>query len=403
MLISLLSLLTALLVLFLPALQSIHLNELWLASFFVLAGTTTLLLFPIMKAILFNPLIKLEQKLTPHLFKLLKNDHLLNSINFMIFLFPLISYLFAFALISLDFTQKNIVLALWIFFFGVNLDLLRNYLKRISRYMDPSSTIDYFTREAKKAIVDSKDDKLWSALDDLSEISLQAIKNNKIALCNQSLNAFPIILKTFFDSSKSISRINQDENIEKATGLDEASYTVFYILQRIELIFSKALDSGFSNICSAIIVMLGKIIVNCASFDLSMVTFPVHVLGKFALKALQYRFDEIGALATSTLLEVSKTIINDNDLTYNELKDPFEAIINNLDAIAQATFKKDKTLNIAILTQSLKDLKALFQSEKMINHRDTPDIIRMIDRVLADFEALQQVMRSLPPLTGLGG
>lgn len=47
---------------------------------------------------------------------------------------------------------------------------------------------------------------------------------------------------------------------------------------------------------------------------------------------------EIGVKASLTLLEVSKSIIEEVDYTYADLKDPFFSIINGLEEIARDTF-----------------------------------------------------------------
>jgi hypothetical protein len=208
-------------------------------------------------------------------------------------------------------------------------------------------------------------------------------------------------MDVFFASSKSVARINVDKKIEKISGRDEASYTIFYLLQRLELINDRALEYRLETVCRQMIMTLGKIIVSCAKFDLSTVSFPTHFLAKFGLKALQHHFGEVGVLTTSTLLEIAKTILRDVDVTYSELQEPFQSIINGLDAIAKATFKKEKNTSIQVLTQPFEDLKSLFQLDKMVNHPDTPVIRHEIDRVLEEFTVLGQVMRAIPPIPNL--
>src|SRR5262249_32914221 len=160
-----------------------------------------------------------------------------------------------------------------------------------------------------KAIQNEKDEILWSSIDSLAEMALRSVEKSKIALSNQVLQNFPPIIQTFFASSKSISRINLDKETEKETGRDEASYTVFYLLQKLELINDKALQNRLETVCRQMVMVMGKIIIASAKFDLSMVSFPTHFLTKFGLKAQQHHFDEVAVLTTSTLLEIAKTIL----------------------------------------------------------------------------------------------
>lgn len=398
MLMTALSIIIAGLLLLYPSFYPIDLNKYPLPILMTIISTGFLFIVPLINTLFLFPLEKLEQKLIPHLVTRYQKDNSLRIGRLLIFFFIFISFLLAIAFAAIDFPHRVLGFAIWIIALGITIDLLRDSMKRMTHFLDPFYAVDLFTQEAKKSIQTERDPILWNSIDAISEVALQSVVQNKIALSTKSLNAFSPILSTFFASSKSISRINLDEDTEKKTGQDEASYTVFYLLQRLELINSKALENGLGTICSHMMVVLGKIIVLSAQYDLSMVSFPVHVLGKFAARAQQYRYDDVAALGTSTLLEVSKTIINDIDLTYADLKDPFDTIINNLNDIAQATFKKDKNVSIKMIAQPLRELRELFLSEKMANHRDTPEILQHIDSVLAEFEALEQVMRSLPPM-----
>lgn len=205
-------------------------------------------------------------------------------------------------------------------------------------------------------------------------------------------------MHSFYASSKSISRANVDVEVEKQTGQDEASYTLFYLLQRLELINDKALRNRLETICREMIMALGKIIVYGAELDLSLVSFPTHFLVKFGLKAQQHHFNEVAELTTSTLTEISKSIVNNVNLTYAELVDSFHSIINGLVSLAKGEFQQNKFANIKVLTQPLVDLKELMNNPKIANHRDAPAIRLEIDRALSEFQMLEQVMRALPPI-----
>lgn len=374
----------------------------FLAWSMIIGGTVALVLVPLMQMIALIPLQQLEQNLISRVVELFRRDYWTRLNHFFLLLFPLLSYSLAAFTLYGNLPHKELLFAGWLVALGIFLDLIRHDIKRTANFLNPYHLIDIFGKEAKKAAVDEKDQILWSSVDTLSEIALQAIERNRIALSTHTLNQFPPIMHTFFTSAKSISHVNQDQKIEKETGQDEASYTVFYTLQRLQSINERALRHHLDSVCSQIIIVLGKIIVYGAQFDLSMVTFPTHFLGKFATQAIANNYIDVGNIATSTLLEIARTIITEIDLTYAELDEPFTAIINSLDAIAKETFRKDKTVNIQIISQPLRDLRKLFENERVANHRDTPVIIQRIDNALAEFDALEQVIRTLPPLSSFG-
>jgi hypothetical protein len=124
----------------------------------------------------------------------------------------------------------------------------------------------------------------------------------------------------------------------------------------------------------------------------------LRFLGKLAKRAQDEGLEETALKASCILSEVAKAIMNDVDIKYLEIKDSYLSIINGLEVLAKGTFKRDKSTNISFLMQPFKDLKELFQSEKARDHQDTPVIMQNIDRVLGEFEALQLVMSTIPPI-----
>lgn len=399
MLITIFSVIVAALFLFYPFPQPLQVEIPFISQMMVVAGSIVLLILPFLYCIPLSSLLRLEQQLIPRLMAVFRRDRLTKMAFLLLFLFPFVSYLLA-ATLNLFQGMSGILFAIWMISFGLTLDLIRYTLRRLTNFLNPFYVTDTFKQEATKAIQDNEDTLLWSSIDNLTEVALRAIQDNRLALATQTLSEFPPIFHAFFASAKSISHTQSTEEkaIKQATGLDEASFTLLFFLQKLELINDHALAKRLESISRHAIVGLGKIIIYAAKLDLSLVSFPTYILGNMAVKAQQNNFGEVAALATSTLYEVAQTIINEVDLTYAELQEPFFAIANNLATIAQATFKKDKNINIAILIQPIKDLKALFQSEKMASHRDTPAIVQQIDGILAEFDALEQVMKTIPTI-----
>ena len=373
-------------------------------SIVMLAGGTTILLCTILLyALVLIPLERLGTKLIPNVMDIVRKDKALHIGRIYLLLFALISYVcLAFVSRISNVHYQDWFFLGWIVLFGISLDVLRDSWHRLANFLNPSQSVSHIAHEAITAIQNDQDPLLWSSIDSLAEIGVSAVEKSKLALCTQTLQAFPPIIQSFLASSKSISHIYHDRTVQ-GTGGDEASYTIFYLLQRLEVINDRALRDRLETVCRQMIMSLGKIIVHCARYDLSMVAFPTHFLTKFGLKAQQHHFDEVAELTTSTLLEVAKTILTEIDVTYAELQDPFKSIINGLDAIAKGAFKKRKDTSIKVLAQPFLDLKAMFQTEKMISHRDTPAIVAEIDKVIEEYAVLEQVLQTMPPIPEMGG
>lgn len=400
MLVTLVSLILAIILFFYTENYPIELHEGLLAAIITMGGVFILFLTAFFNIMILSPLERLEQKLVPNLMEIFKKNIGLRLSRLLLFIFPVASIFIA-ILIPSSLPHKFWLFLLWIILFGFAIDLFRLSWIGVANFLNPYYLVKKLEKEAQAAIRNGQDELLWDSIDGISEICLRSIEKSRIALSSQALQTFPSIYKLFFISSKSISRINLDTKVEKETGRDEASFTVYFLLQRLELITDRALNHRLETVIREVVTILSKIIIYASNFDLSMVAFPTHFLTKFGLKAQQHHFEEVAVLTTSTLIEIAKTILTEIDVTYAELQEPFKAIITGLDALAKGTFKKHKDTSISVLIEPFLQIKALLQSEKMAGHPDTPVILQELNRVLDEWETLDKVMRGIPPIPNL--
>lgn len=383
--------------------HSIHFDTFYLNVMILTGGTAVFLATIFLHTFILMPLGYLEQKLIPNVMKLVRHDGALRIGRLFLFFFTLVSYVYVAGVSRIqNIDYQDWFFLIWFVLFGISLDILCDTWGRFVNLLSPSFLVSHISHEAIKSIQNDDHPSLLNDLDSLAEIGLHSVEKSKLALSTQTLQVIPPILKTFFDSSKSIGHPSHNLGQRQSnSGGDESNFIVFYLLQRLELINDRALRERQETACRQMMMSLGKMIVYCAQFDFSMVSFPTHFLTKFGLKAQQHHFDEVTVLATSTLLEISKTILTEIDITYAELQEPFQALINGLTAIAKSTFKKQKNTSIKVLIQPLVDLKALFQTEKIARHRDTPAIVQQINNILDEFAVLEQVLQTLPPIPGI--
>lgn len=360
-----------------------------------ICGTTMLIIVPLMTSFFFSPFQKIEQNLAPKVIDSIIQDKFLAWGNILLFFFPFLSYTLICALIFSDIISKTYILGLWILFLGFTIDILRAVIKRSLSYLDPSMIIDHFVNNAKNAILNNQDSDMLLWIDAISDISMKAIERHTSTLLTQSLNAISRVLQSFLEACNSIP--HQDKELE-SSGVDEIGYTIFYIVNRIEMIYNKALTSRTETFCSQAISTLGKITISAAKLDISLATLPIQIIGKLASKAQEQNLDDVAIKASGVLLEIAKSILPNINIAYTEIKDPFIAINRSLENIAKATFRKDKTLSIGIIIEPLKSFQAIMQNEKYAAFTDTPTILSDISRVLDEFAILEQVLRTIPTI-----
>lgn len=356
------------------------------------------LLLPLGYLFTWQPLQKAEENSTPRILEIFHKDYYVHLTTGWIVAFSLATLVLASDLIYPSISLKAWFFPLWIVLLGITVDAFFAFLKRVLSYLNPFAVVKLFAKQAQLSIRNDRELDLCDSIDALSEIAIKGIQKQSASICHQALNEEGEIIKGFLAASKSIGHVKEDEQ-SKALGInDKVSYTLFYLYQRLDIIFDKALKNQLEPTCSLIATLLGKISVYAAKYDVSLASAPLRFLGKNAKRAHNQGFEETALTASCVFLEVAKEIIAEIDLTYYEIKDVFLSIINGMEGLAKEAFRLDKTMNIGLLIQPFKDLRALFENDKIKNHQDTPLILQNIDRVLGEYEALLIVMNTMPTI-----
>lgn len=381
-----------------PHSAAVNVNWNEMAFLMVLISSLFFFIFAYIHTSALTPLQNAEINFSPRIMELFRKDPLVRIASICLELLPLIAFFLAMLMNLFDTFDKVKIIAVWIFLLGVTIDLTRNLLRRIRNFLNPYSAVAIMTHAAKSSIQNDRETDLCDWIDAISEVSGKAITRSSTSLANEGVNELQLIAKNFLASEKSISHQIQNNQTKQLGISDKISFTLFYLFQRLELINSKAVENKLEPVCSNLISALGKITVYAAKFDISLATYPVVYLGKFAIQAQKNNLPEVGVKATLTLLEVARTLANEIDPTYLVIKDAYFSIITQMHEIAKEAFRQDKSTRIDLLTQPFRDLKELFSSEKLVNHPDTSLIISQIDNVLAEFDALEMVLKAIPPI-----
>jgi hypothetical protein len=143
---------------------------------------------------------------------------------------------------------------------------------------------------------------------------------------------------------------------------------------------------------------MSKMVVYSAKYDMTMTSHPLYFINKFIKEAQNAHMPDISIKVSLALVEVARVIGTELDITYVNIQETFFSIISQLEEIAKESFRHDKSTSIKILKQPFRDLKELFNTEKLAKHQDAPVIVADIDRVLGEFDALELVMKTIPPI-----
>ncbi|CRX38734.1 hypothetical protein [Estrella lausannensis] len=371
------------------------------ASWYLLVATSFFLLFSFILTQIFAwaPIQKVQQNLTPRLLEIYKKDNVIRLGGAFLALLAIFSlYLAVDGTIAKKVGDRPFT-AIYFVLLGISIDIVHHIISRMTSYINPFAIASQCTAHAKNATLNGNDLELCNWIEAVSEVGINSASRSLPSLCNQAVIDLQIISRDYLKASKSFAH-HVDKKAEGEKG-DPVSFTLFFIFQRFEIIFNKALEHKLEPVITTIITSLGKMIVDSAKYDISMATYPIHYLGFLAAKAQRGGLAEVGDKAIVTYLEVAKVIVRDIDLKYLELQEPFFTMTGRMEELSKEIFRNNREINIAILIQPFKQLKGLFEDEKLSQHQDSPVIVADINRVINEFEQLQLVMKTIPPLTDI--
>jgi len=365
-------------------------------TLFAFAGFFFLFIYALTQMLSWAPLQKVQQNLTPRLLDIYQKDNRIRFAGAFLAVIALFSLYLAIDGGLPHVIGERTFTAIFFILIGISVDLIHYIFNRVTYYLNPFTVASEFTNHAINAAVKGNDVEVTNWVEAVAEVGINSAERGLPSLCNQAVTDLQLIMREYLGASKSFTHtVEKKAEGEKS---DPVSFTLFFIFQRYEIILAKAIDAKLEPVVSTIISSLGKIILDSAKYDMSITTYPIHYLGTFALKAAQSGMDQIAGKALVTYVEVAKRILTDLDVTYLELQEPFYTMIGKMEELTKEIYRKNKDINFAILTAPFKQLKELFENEKMINHQDSRKIIIDINRVINEYEQLQVILRTIPPI-----
>lgn len=326
--------------------------------------------------------------------ELWKKDLILNTVGIWTTVFVIVSIACSIHLASMPSHWGPWSLGLWVLLLGVTLDSIRIFNQRVQQYLNPFETIKLIVQSAKESAVHEKETEFCDWIDALTEITLKAIRDDNLSLASDSLDGTQQAAADLLD----ISRASSLQHADAKSSIERVSFILFYLFQRLDLIDTKAIEKNFETLCSQLVSVLGKIAINAAKYDLSLSAYPMHFLAKLAKRAQENKFPDIAIKTSLMYVEIASAIANDPNAAYLEIKTPLLNITGHLEEIAKETFRLDKTIDIKILTQPFINLKAALLSSKASLHQDIPPVTLDIDRIIGEFDTLDVVMKTMPPI-----
>jgi len=363
-----------------------------IATLFTIVGSLFLLAMILSNFLALIPVQRSSKRTSPKVLELFSSDPKQRWAKMGIVLFIFYSFL-----APLYITEEHlpVLVVIWIVLLGCAIDFFRLWSHRVLAYCNPSVALKQLKRSSIATASGSQQEKLFPWIDSLTETAIRSIDNVGTSLAIDTLDAMSQTSQAFLQTATA-NRIKLISGEERDEYRENVSYTLFYLFDRMETVFNKALTEGSDMTAVSVITTLGKISIFTAKHDPQMASFPVHFIGKFSRRAVIKGMQDVGIKASYTLQEVAKILAEEKIFAGGGFEDLFLSIVKNLDDLSKELFRCDKSINVLSLIAPFAELKKLMNHEQI---KDLPEIGKVtneIDNVIEDFQALQQVVVNVP-------
>lgn len=340
------------------------------------------------------PLQRGEQNVTPRLIELLSRDSkLIYGMRFLLLL-PI-------ALIGVLLLPVKESFLFAVVLIGLGLDLLYLHSCRLTTYLNPFRMVDFLVGAGERFISQSRDAELCELIESTTEVAIKSVDRHQSALANRAIDGLEKMGGKFLTQKKNFAHPPQNVELQLQGIKDTLSYVILFLLEHLEEIQERALDEKLSLIASHVVTTFAKLAIYASKIDPSLAALALHFVNKTSLKAAQRGFYDSGIKATVGLLELAKAIAMSKDLLRQDLKSTMIPLIAGLEALAKELFKQNKNTEMQVLTSPFHELARLISQEPFQGHQDAPYLIQQINRILGDFQALEAILKAMPPLPKL--
>lgn len=326
------------------------------------------------------PLQKQAQNLSPGIVNIIKKDLKINFIIEFISCLPLI------ALASFMIYHPS-SLAFLLIAFGISIDLIKIMLFQLNNFLDVESLLEIIVQQKGNKKFDNENE-LIETFDIVFDIANIGIEKKMPSISINAIDSMQKIMQSYLNNVKRASN---------SAIIDDSKYLILNFIERIRSLNVKAIHFRAQEVISKILNALAKIAIASSKVDLTFPNYFMHLIGEISEQAIKEKMLSVAEKATCILLEMGKYILPQISLeNANGVKFYF-SLIRKIEEINKLWFQADKSINIELLIQPLKELSNIFENIELQSMPDQKLILNEIKRAIDQFEQLDLVMKTIPP------
>jgi len=319
--------------------------------------------------------VKLQTNISSEILDYLKKNKLKSLLEFLIVIASLL------CLFGGHFNE-------WIPLFAVAFALFSLWALSRLYWMEsnPSNLLKGYEKEAFQAIAKVNESELCKWVEAIHEVAFKALTSSSMPIATAALNSELSVGKQFLVQPNTLD-------------LPKIGYVLFFIFERLNTLFEKGLANKQESFCTQVNTTFGKLALQAMSTHPHFAGYALNFAGKLAEKAVKAGMKEIGIKTSFMLLEVTKSVVNEVSLDDYDLRESLVLLVKNLEEISKEIYRQDKNTPLDSLKEPLLQLKTILAGSKNSAHPTILLAINEVDRVLAEFQELELILKTLPPIS----
>jgi hypothetical protein len=250
---------------------------------------------------------------------------------------------------------------------------------------NPYHLLKGYQDKAFDAVSQTNEPAICDWIEAIQEVALKALHKSETPLVSAALDSQLQIGKNFLSAPNTLD-------------LSKIGYVMFFLYERLKVLFEKGLSEKQEPVCMQIITTYGKLALHSMGTHPHFAGYALTFIGDLAEKGVKLGMREIGVKTGLMLIELTKSVANDISLDEYDLREPLLGIVKNLEEISSELYRQDKTMPIDVIKEPFLQLKTVLVSSKSSDHPTIVMVICDIDRVLAQFQELELILKTIPSI-----
>ncbi len=272
-------------------------------------------------------------------------------------------------------------------YFTVVIAILSTWeLFRISRSeSDPFHLLAGYQNEAKKCIFRQNEPELCDWIEAIHEINTKAVRKSNVSLASAGVDAQLMIGKQFLSASDA---------------LDSArvGYVIYFLYERLKGLFELGLREHLDSLCVQVNTTLGKLALHAMGTRPQFAGAALVIAGNLAEKAVKGDAKDVAIKTSLMLIELCHTAANEAPLDDKDLGDALVEVVKTLETISKELYRQDKGIPLEVIRAPFLQLKTALTESPSVNHPTIVLTLHEVDRVLAEYQELELILKTIPPI-----